>query len=234
MEASSTPSELSTNFFYLGLSAFIAVCVGLVVSIVLSQRNTVPSGNRDRREGFQGPALGVSDIPCGQESSEAVALCNFFATQKSSTGEGERDLQEFKLILAKLCCMKHDLLSISQSVQSTLYLPFNTSHDIENPADTVARCFTKSMPARDLEIRFNRWKERAMVLLSKLCTSYNLNKSDQEMTKNLFEVVWMDTYSVAQSVCTAPIKSETYRSPRDPRPFKPETLEDLGEYKGYY
>jgi hypothetical protein len=239
MDAAAQPTSTnswSSAGFYIGISALIALAVGLIVWAVVSrhyQGFTGSSGNT-KTEGYQGPTQGVSDIPCGQESSEAVALSELFSNKKSTTGEGQRDLLEFKLILSKLCCIKHDLVSVSQRVQATMYIPYNTTHDRENPADTVARCFTRSIPPRDLEISFETWKTRALLLLSRLCTSYNLNNSEQEMAKNSFTALWMDVFSVAQGACTPPLKTPEYGSPRDPKPFSPETIEDLGPYKGYY
>jgi hypothetical protein len=238
-----------STLFYVGLSALIALAVGITIwNVVIRSKQgftgtpsisgmpAMPgmSGKQKKSEGFQGPTNGVSDISCGQESAEAVAIADLFATKKSTTGEGQRDLLEFKIILSKLCCIKHDLVSTAQVVQATMYIPYNTTHDRENPADTVARCFTKSIPPRDLEISFDTWKKRAMVLLSRLCTSYNITDPESARIKNSFDSLWMDVYSIAQGACTPPLKAPAYGSPRDPKPFLPETIEDLGPYKGYY
>ena len=229
--ADAVPYSGKSIGFYVSISLFIAVILGAVVYMVISRRNTVPSGGHS--EGFQGPVRGVSDIPCGQESAEAVALCEMFANKESTTEDGSADLKELKLILSKLCCMKHDLMSPTQVVRSSLYLPYSNAHDRENPADTLARCFTKSVPPRDLDITFAIWKERALALLNKLCTSYNFSQSESEKAKGYFTATWMDTFSVAKNVCLTP-DEKVSESPRDLRGFTPEAVEELGPYKGYY
>lgn len=187
-----------------------------------------------RKEGFQGPSKGVSGIQCGQESSYAVNLSDLFASKESSTEEGEADLEEFKQILSKLCCLKHDLMSTNQVVQSTLNVKFNTSHDRENPADTVGRCFTKSLPSRDLDIIFITWRERGLALLDKLCTSYDLNDEEAKGAKNDLLSLWSDTYDVGRTVCAPDNKDTKNASPRDVRGVMPEKVQTLGAYTGYY
>ena len=232
MEASSVSTFSQTSFFVV-IAAIAAIVVGLISVSVFSRMNTVPSG-LIRKEGFQGPALGVSDIPCGQESAEARAVLQIFYNKQSSTEEGEPDMKEFKEILSKLCCMKHDLMSTSQSVQSMLYVPYNNSHDRENPADTVARCFTKSIPPRDLDITFGTWKQRGLVLLNKLCTSYNLSPSETENATQNFTGVWIDVFSIAKNACSPPPEAATNESPRDVKGLTPVSVDELGPYNGYY
>jgi len=221
---------MKSIFFYSIAAIAISILVGYVAYIIIARWNTIPSG---RWEGFQGPTLGVSDIPCGQESADAIALSELFSSKVSTTGDGEDDLKEFKLILSKLCCIKHDLVSPSQIVSSTLNVPYQNTHDRENPADTVARCFTKSVPIRDLDISFATWKERGDLLLRKLCTSYTLTESESESAKKHFMACWMDTFIVAKEVCVVPDGKESV-NPRDLRGFTPETVKDLGKYNGYY
>ena len=152
----------------------------------------------------------------------------------SSTDEGQPDFKELKQILSKLCCMKHDLVGASQVVQNMLYIPYSNTHDRENPADTVARCFTKSIPPRDLYITFETWKTRALTLINRLCTSYNLSSSDSDRAIELFTTVWMDVFSIAKNRCSPPIKEYKEESPRDPKGHIPEYLEQHETYKGYY
>ena len=199
--------------------------------MVVANRNTVPSGKWS--EGFQGPARGVSDIPCGQESAEAIALAEMFYGRPSTTEDGSPDLAELKLILSKLCCIKHDLMAPGQVVQNSLALPYQNTHDRENPADTVARCFTKSIPIRDLDISFATWKTRGLELLSKLCTSYNFGPQESEQAKKYFMGTWTDVFSVAKTVCLKSDNKED-NSPRGLIGFTPESVKELGPYKGYY
>ena len=211
----------------------IAAAVSLISYVMVERNKTVPSGNW-MIEGYQGPAKGVSQIQCGQESSFATGLLDIFAVKESTTGDGDADLSELKLITSKLCCIKHDLMSTNQVVKSTLTLPFSTSHDRENPGDTVSRCFKKSIPPRDLEISFTTWRERGLNLLDKLCTSFVLSKQEEESAKKNFMSVWFDTYNVARGVCSPSEDVSMKPSPRDPKGFTSEAVKGLGEYKGYY
>jgi len=231
MEAATSTTFTSTSFFVF-FAIIIAVAVGLVTMSVFSRRNTVPSGVR--AEGFQGPAMGVSDLPCGQESTEARALAEMFFNKASSTEEGEPDLKELRQILSKLCCMKHDLMSPGQVVQNMMYLPYNNTHDRENPADTVARCFTKSISPRDLDITFATWKERAVTLISRLCTSYKFSSAEVDNAMQLFMALWDDVFSIAKNACSPPPKADENESPRDPKGHIPESVQELGTYTGYY
>lgn len=208
----------------------MALLVFFVANAIMSRSKTLPSGDL---EGFQGPALGVSDISCGQESADAIAILDVFAQKKSTTGDGSDDMKEFKLILSKLCCMKHDLVSPSQVLESTTRLPFTTSHDREAVANTVARCFTKSLPMRDLDITFGTWKERGYVLLNKLCTSYNLTNSESEKVRKHFKTCWMETFIVAKELC-GPAEGKESVNPRDLNGLPSEKIKDLGTYTGYY
>ena len=228
------PGSTTLYFFISLLAAAVALLVGYVA---INKSGTVGSGawqhGSATAEGFQGPRRGVSDIPCGQESSFVTNLADLFSAKKSTTGEGEADLTEFKLILSKLCCMKHDLMSANRVVSATLKVPFVTAHDREYIGDTVGRCFANSLPPRDLDIIFETWRDRGLTLLDKLCTSYNLTESEATGAKNDFMSVWSDSYDVARTVCI-PCKKVEVSSPRDPKGLMPESIRDLGAYLGYY
>jgi hypothetical protein len=227
----STFNTISSQGFFIVIAMLIAVAAVLVARSIFSRMNTVPSGPK---EGFQGPSRGVSSLPCGQESAEARAVLELFQSKISTTEEGSSDLNEFKQILTKLCCMKHDLMGVSQVVQHMLHIPYNNSHDRENPADTVARCFTKSIPPRDLDITFGTWKERGLSLISRLCTSYKLSSSESDEAVQLFTAAWMDVFSIAKNSCSPPPKAPENGSPRDPKGRIPESVEEHGPYNGYY
>jgi hypothetical protein len=241
MQAVAAPITLDQNNFFLTISIVVALVVGLICYFIFVRKNTIPSGlsvanltGPIGHEGFQGPSRGVSTIPCGQESSDAIAIVEMFSSRSSSTEEGKADLKELKEILSKLCCMKHDLMSTNKVVASMMTLPYNNTHDRENPADTVARCFTKSMPPRDLDITFATWKQRALVLLNKLCTSYSLSSRKSEDAIKHFTALWSDVLDIAKNTCFEPEKAPEYNSPRDPKGFISVKTEGLGPYDGYY
>jgi hypothetical protein len=227
----------STTLYF--LIALLAAAVALLVGYVTVNKNgTIGSGaweyrSPPRHEGFQGPKRGVSDIPCGQESSFVTNLADLFSVKKSTTEQGEADLAEFKIILSKLCCLKHDLMSTNRAVNATLRIPFVTVHDREYIGDTVGRCFANSLPSRDLEIIFETWRDRGLNLLDMLCTSYELSESESIDANDYFMSVWSDSYDVARTVCT-PNPQPQVSSPRDPKGFMPESIKELGVYLGYY
>jgi hypothetical protein len=234
MEASTVAAPESSTVFFFTLALLFALAIGGAAYMIMERSNTIPySVSGKWTEGFQGPTRGVSNFPCGQESAEASALADMFSGRSSSTEEGEADLTELKVILSKMCCMKHDLMSVSQVVQATLYLPYNNTHDRENISDTVARCFTKGIPPRDLNITFATWKDRGLFLLARLCTSYKFSPSEVETSRGYFMGCWTDVFSIAKSVCTPPQKIVP-GSPRDPKGLAPTKIKDLGTYKGYY
>jgi hypothetical protein len=229
------PGSTSLYFF---ISLLVGAVALLIAYVSINKSGTVGSGNwhgsaAAKAEGFQGPKRGVSHIPCGQESSFVTNLADLFSAKKSTTGDGEADLTEFKLILSKLCCLKHDLMSTNRVVRATLKIPFVTIHDREYIGDTAGRCFTNSLPPRDLDIIFETWRDRGLTLLDKLCTSYDLTDSETLNANNDFMSVWSDSYDVARTVCI-PCKKDDYSSPRDPKGFMHESIRDLAGYFGYY
>jgi len=222
-------------FFYSVLAITISLLAGFLTHVIISRRKTVPSGKWEGFEGFHGGSLGVPDIACSEESSDAVAICDLFDGRKATTSEGPDDLRELKVILSKLCCAKKDLSSSSQSVNATLKMSYNTSHDREPVANTVARCFTRTIPMRDIDITFLTWKDRGNALLNKLCTSYNLSNDESERAKKFFMACLMETFSLAKEVSSRS-GSQTKESdnPRDLRGLMAEKIRDLGVYTGYY
>lgn len=227
-------TTLTSSTFFAVIAGIIALAVGFVAYTLIVKRNTVPSGSSEKKEGFQGPARGVSSIPCGQESSHVTDILEIFSNKMPTTEEGSPDFKEFKEIMSKMCCMKHDLMGAAQVVSSTLYVPYNNTHDRENPADTVGRCFTKSMPPRDLDIIFATWKNRGLLLLDKLCTSYKLSGRQSDNARKHFNSLWSDVFDIAKGFCSPPEKAPEHGSPRDPKGFMRADVEELGEYKGYY
>lgn len=223
----------TTLYFFISL---LAAAVALLVAYVsINNNGTIGSGKwmGNSSEGFQGPTRGVSHIPCGQESSFVTNLADLFSSKNSTTEEGEADLNEFNLILSKLCCLKKDLMSTNRVVSATLNIPFVTAHDREYIGDTIGRCFSSSLPPRDLDIIFFTWRDRGLTLLDKLCTSYDLTDSEGKAADEDFMSVWSDSYDVARTVCI-PCKKAEDSSPRDPKGFVDESIRNLAGYFGYY
>ena len=218
--------------------AFFALVTGIVVSyfvyMIMCRSQTMPKYGT--REGFYGaPVVGAGDPNCMRDSSEAAAIVGLFMDSAQTAEDGNPDLQELKVLLGKLACMKRDLIQVSGVVNATLYSPFSTAHDVEPVAETVGRCFAKTIPPRDLEISFDKWKARGRFLIRRLCTSFNLDNAQSKKAMSLFDAVLVDVYDVAQQKCLkgdAEIMGKM--SPRDVSPFTPPTLVEMRDYTGYY
>lgn len=212
----------------------IAIAVSYFIYLLLCRSNTMPSVKT--AEGFYGaPVVGAGEPNCMRDSSESAALVGLFMDSTQTAEEGSPDLQELKVLLGKLACMKRDLIQVAGVVNATLYSPFSTAHDVEPVAETVGRCFAKTIPSRDLEISFDKWKARGRFLIRRLCSAYNLDAQEAKKAMSLFDAVLVDVYDVAQQKCLkgdAEIMGKT--SSRDVTPFTPPNLVEMREYTGYY
>jgi len=108
-------------------------------------------------------------------------------------------------------------------------------HDLEPVAETAARCFSKSIPIRDIELALDKWSSRGSTLLDRLCTSYSLISNTQQKTKALFKTVIADIKDIMTTVC---LKGDsTIAGMPAPRMVEGKESDDnsfLGKYKGYY
>lgn len=210
----------------------MAVAASLVgYQMWMTSSTVVPAIN----EGFAGP-IHMAGIPdCIQNSDDAAKLYSTFSAKSSSTEEGADDLRELGVLLGKLACLKRDLMSAGHLVAATKGQPFSTAHDLEPVAETAARCFALTIPPRDLDIALNKWSDRGLMLLKRLCTSYSSNKAEQEQAMGLFRGFMNDMKDVMRTVC---LKGESsiagMASPRMVEGKEPGENMYLGEYKGYY
>ncbi len=194
------------------------------------------SGAPVPKEGFfGGVAVGAGEPDCLRTSSEAAQVYAIFANRASSTEEGPADFQEFRLLLSKLACFKKDLIGTAGVVEATRYQAYATSMDIEPIAETTARCFAKTIPSRDLDISLDKWNRRGKELIRRLCTSLNLTEMESAQADTLFDALVRDVSDVARSVCLSGEPTINGKvPPRQPNGFEPESLGELGPYKGYY
>lgn len=252
---SSTTPNTNTNFLFSG-DTMIYLVIGLVVAglivavayIFWKKSNTMPkvqgfedlSGVVDisgaKTEGFfGGVAVGAGQPDCLRTSSEAAQIYGIFLNRTSSTEEGSPDLDELRLLLSKLACFKKDLMGTAGVVEATRYQAYATSMDMEPVAETTARCLAKTIPKRDLELSLDKWTKRGKVLISKLCTSYNLTESEVTTAENQFDALMADISDVSRSVCLAGEPTINGKpTPRSPGGYEPSDIQDLGPYKGYY
>jgi hypothetical protein len=184
-------------------------------------------------EGFRAP-LGSGDLACSQSLSDASALLGMFGGNPNCNPTDE--YEELRLILGKLACLKTDLMSTSGLVNSTRYLPYVTSHDREQVAETTARCLAKTIPDRDLDIIFETWQMRAIKLVTKLSTYGDLSEANTKSAESILDACFRDVYDVARTTCLKgePMMAGKSTSPRDPAPSIPESLADHGPYEGYF
>lgn len=215
---------------------FLAAVVSLVGAFIAYQMwvgaRTVPS---PVREGFAGPSHGAGMPDCVRQSAESAQLYTLLASKTSTTEEGPDDLREFTVLLGKLACFKQDILSPSGIVSATRSQPFQTSLDLEPIAETTARCFAKTVPKRDLELAFDKWRTRGGQLLKRGCTSLNLSEAERAKVEALFEAILTDLADIAASACfkgEAEIAGE--KAPRMVDAYEPAQLSLLREANTYY
>lgn len=193
------------------------------------------SGNAKKEGFFGGVAVGAGMPDCLRTSAEAAELYGMFANRQSTTEEGSPDLDELRLLLSKLSCFKKDLTGVAGVVEATRYQAYATSMDIEPIAETTARCFAKTIPARDLDISLDKWSKRGQVLVNRLCTSFNLTEKQSEEAERLLDYVVRDVSDIAKSVCLSgqPMVGGS-PTPRQPGGYEAPALQELGPYEGYY
>ena len=257
-QMSSGISSTTTSTMNTGSSTiYIAAAIGIILAIIVvsaatffwNRSNTMPkvqgfedkkedeeATDKEKKEGFfGGVAVGAGEPDCLRTSSEAAQVYSIFANRVSSTEEGPADFQEFRLLLSKLSCLKKDLIGTAGVVEATRYQPYATSMDIEPVSETTARCFAKTIPARDLDISLDKWSKRGKELVRRLCTSMNLTEMESSRADTLFDALMIDVSDVAKSVCLSGEPTINGKNaPRQPNGFEPPTNEDLGPYKGYY
>jgi len=230
MESSGGFSQFSFSVWAV-LGIVVGVLVAYLVFVMLCRAKTMPKF----AEGFGAPVVGAGQPDCLRESNEAAAIIGAFQDRVGSVEEGNPDLDELKVLLGKLCCMKRDLVAVNGTVNATLYQPFMTAHDIEPVAETTGRCFAKTIPERDLSLSFDKWKTRGRFLISRLCSASDMTPTEKGKMDSLFNQVLVDVYDIAQQRCLAGTPSiDAKATPRDVGAFSPPALDDLREYTGYY
>ena len=212
----------------------------MVSGTVFGKSYTVPlpsykSGFVGAKEGFAVPQPTMIPPPPDCSTGQAKALTAFFDGRKSTTGEGERDLEEFNHLVNKLSCFTKDLVSPNYTISATLKQPFITTHDVEPISETTGRCFAKTLPPRDLDIAMDKWTDRGSFLIRRLCTSYSLKDAEATQIETNFQTFLRDVYDTARDKCLQKEPLDvSKRGPRDPSPFSVRTDPQVGEFNGYY
>ena len=227
-------TEGETNFSFsvwAAIAIVLSVVITYIVFVFMPNADTMPKFT----EGFGAPIVGTGLPDCLRESSEAGQIVEIFQERVSSVEEGPADLRELTVLLSKLACMKRDLVAVYSVVNATLYQPYVTSHDVEPVAETVGRCLSKTIPRRDLELSFDKWKTRGRLLIRRLCAAASMSRAEVGKVDQLFDAVLVDTYDIAQQKCLqeTPVM-EGSSTGRVTDGYSPPEIKDLGEYKGYY
>lgn len=208
---------------------FIAIIVGLIV------RTTVFTPSfYDMNEGFYGGVARGAGIPdCLRTLPEASELLSMLSSRVSGyPSEGTADYREFVLILSKLACLKKDLLSPSGIVEATRHQAYETSHDRVAVAELCGMCLNQTVGARDLDISFSTWRDRAKILMLKLCTEANLSESDVVKVEKLFTSIYDGVYHLSTSKC---LKTDVNKqNSGDVSGYLPENLVNRREYEYKY
>ncbi|NDC28296.1 MAG: hypothetical protein EBZ94_03055 [Crocinitomicaceae bacterium] len=183
---------------------------------------------------FGGVAQGSGHPDCLRTIPESSELLD--ALQQNKGNSNSAEYVELQLLLSKLACLKKDLMSISGIVDSTRYQAFETAHDRISVAEVCAQCLSQTLPARELDIIFETWRDRANVLLRKLSTRQGLNEERATRLEVVFNKIWNDVYEIAKSRC---LKTDfTIQNGGsvggDVGSYQPENLTNLRSYTNKY
>jgi hypothetical protein len=126
-------------------------------------------------------------------------------------------------------------MSPSGIVEATWKQPFNTSQDMEPIAETTARCFSKTIPKRDLDLSLDKWSSRGTMLLKRICTSLQFSDDKYTSTLSLFKSFINDIKDVAYNICdNKNVVIAGKEGPRMVQGYEPSKLSMLREYNGRY
>lgn len=226
--ASQTPPSM-TKWAIIGV--VIAVVFGLGLYFAIGRAETRPV----KVETFYGGAItGSSQLSCGRMSSEAESLYALFASKNlKGAEEGKADMMDLKNILSKLCCLKQDLMTPQQTITVAKELGFATHQDIQPLGDLVGRCFSKTIPERDLNLQFIKWRENGMILIHRLCTEGNLSESEVLRAEGNFKALLKDVQDVAYTQCLTVLPKEK-KGRFEPDAMTTAEVDALPQYDGLY
>ena len=215
---------------YFMIALVISLSIALIVNIVVKRSQTLPIV-----QPFYGGAInGTSNLVCGRMSSEAEKLYSMFLIKNVKNSEqGKDDIRELKMLLSKLCCFKQDLMSPQQTISAVKELGFVTHQDIQPIGDLTGRCFSKTIPERDLSLQIKKWRNIGTELIYRLCTQANLTEGQVKRAEKLFATVLSDVEDVAISKCINTVPKEV-KSRFDPDPSMTDNVQSLKNYDGLY
>ena len=163
-------------------------------------------------------------------------LLDSFSSKLDRT-EGS-DYRELELILSKMACLKQDLVSPNRVVDATRHQAFETAHDRVAVAELCGMCMSHTVAPRDLDLTFDKWRERVQQLLNRLCIAH-LSESQSVAAEKQFAAIFHDVYEIAKSRCLASdfatrnVGSNPVHG-GDVSGYLPENLKDLRTYDYKY
>jgi len=223
------------NILYVVFGLILAGLIGYAVHFVMGRAKTLPIVQPKKVEPFYGGAIkGSSNLVCGRMSSEAEKLYSMFLTKKlKKAEEGEDDLRELRNLLSKLCCFKQDLMSPVQTITAVRSIEFNTKQDIQSLGDLTGRCFSKTIPERDLSLQIIKWRDSGLLLIHRLCTESGLSEGQVRSAEQLYGRFINDIEDVAGAKCIGTLPKEV-NGRFDPKPSTTPDLVGLRNYDGLY
>ena len=218
------------NVSFVIAAIVIAAIIAFVVNIVINRSMTLPIV----QPFYGGAVTGSSNLSCGRMSSEAEKLYSTFYTKSvKDSEEGTDDMRDLKMLLSKLCCFKQDLMAPQQTITAVKELGFVTQQDIQPIGDLTGRCFSKTIPDRDLSLQITKWRDAGMLLIHRLCTEGDLSESQVKTAEKLFGTLINDIEDVSRTMCIGKITKES-NGRFDPEPVTTKDVDGLRKYDGLY
>jgi hypothetical protein len=168
-------------------------------------------------ENFSSVATAPDSPTCIRRNANAQALLSMFPQCDSdykSPSEDATDRIELKLILNKLTCLDADVTNNGIDGYNTMYLPYNTSHDLEPLTNFVGRCLNNGTRERDIDLIMNKYETRGIELISSLAKRMKMNP---KKAFDRYHELIKSTYSVLNYNCLMRENSlDRPVGPRDP------------------
>jgi hypothetical protein len=218
----------------------VIIVIALIVGLVVQQLYSMPHFPRvDQSEGFY-PQQEKKETKETKETSsglrtlpEAHVLLGFLDSARQGSSGRSAERNELELLLHKMAALVADLTGTERVVQHTRHLPFETAHDRLVVGELCGMCLQQTISSRDLDILFETWRTRGLLLLRKLCTEYQLSETDALFAEKEWTSLWTKVYDIATTQCVKPLLSAPL-GPRDASPYEPDQLKQSRSYDVHY
>lgn len=218
------------------------IVIAIIVGVIVQQLYSIPSFPRiDQSEGFFNRSQRI--VPVNTSDTlrtlpEASVLLHFLDAARrdapsSPSPSSSAERRELELLLHKMAALVADLTGTDRIVQYTRHLPFETAHDRLVVGELCGMCLQQTISSRDLDILFETWRNRGLLLLRKLCTEYQLSETDSLFSEKEWTALWTKVYDIATTRCVKSLLVSPL-GPRDATPFEPDQLKQTGSYNRHY